>query len=55
VITTTADMAPLTTENLDEAGSRLTRLAQVWALHLRTLDAGQRDRRDVDAAAGCVP
>jgi len=37
-ITTPADLAPFTREDLDEARSRLSRLAQIWSLRLRALD-----------------
>jgi len=43
-ITTPADLAPFTSEDLDEASSRLTRLAQIWSLRLRGLDDEQLDR-----------
>jgi|SRR5947207_12234199 len=48
-ITTPADLAPFTREDLDEARSRLTRLAQIWSLRLRTLDDKRLDRADGDA------
>jgi len=48
-VTTPADMASFTSEDLDEARSRLTRLAQVWALRLGALDAERLDRREGDA------
>jgi hypothetical protein len=44
-ITTTADEAPFTQDDLDEARSRLTRLAQVWDVRLRSLDDEQLDHR----------
>src|ERR671918_235101 len=34
-ITTAADLAPFTSEDLDEARSRLSRLAQIWDVRLR--------------------
>lgn len=43
-ITTPADLAPFTPEDVDEARSRLTRLAQIWSLRLRTLDDERLDR-----------
>ncbi|SCG64497.1 hypothetical protein [Micromonospora humi] len=43
-ITTPADLAPFTPEDLDEARSRLTRLAQIWSLRLRALDDERLDR-----------
>ncbi|BAC69815.1 hypothetical protein AQJ43_05945 [Streptomyces avermitilis] len=41
--TTEADLAPFTPEDLDEARSRLTRLARIWANRLGTLTEGQLD------------
>ena len=43
-VTTPADLAPFTEADLDEAGSRLTRLARIWALRLGGLDAERLDR-----------
>jgi hypothetical protein len=40
--TTPADLAPFTAEDLDEARSRLTRLAQIYTLRLRAVDLDQR-------------
>jgi hypothetical protein len=48
-ITTPADLAPFTSEDLDEARSRLTRLAQIWSLRLRALDDERLDRVEGDA------
>jgi hypothetical protein len=48
-ITTPADFAAFTSEDLDEARSRLTRLAQIWSLRLRALDDERLDRVDGDA------
>jgi hypothetical protein len=48
-ITTQADLAPFTPEDLDEARSRLTRLAQIWSLRLRALDHDRLDRVEGDA------
>jgi hypothetical protein len=48
-ITTPADLAPFTREDLDEASSRLTRLAQIWSLRLRATDDERLDRADGDA------
>lgn len=45
-VTTPADLAPFTPDDLDEARSRLTRLAQIWCLRLRALTDEQLDRRD---------
>ncbi|MEU6551231.1 hypothetical protein ABZ915_13265 [Streptomyces sp. NPDC046915] len=42
-ITTTADLAPFTAEDLDEARSRLTRLARIWAHRLDALTEEQLD------------
>ncbi|MFC6015828.1 hypothetical protein ACFP2T_06445 [Plantactinospora solaniradicis] len=47
--TTPADLAPFTPEDLDEARSRLTRLAQIFDLRLRVLTDEELDRRDGDA------
>lgn len=41
--TTPADLAPFTQQDLDEATSRLTRLAQVWADRLSALTLDQLD------------
>jgi hypothetical protein len=46
VVTTAADMAAFAADDLDEARSRLTRLAQVWALRLGALDAERLDRQE---------
>ncbi|MET8081452.1 hypothetical protein [Streptomyces sp. NPDC005303] len=43
-ITTEADLAPFTQEDLDEARSRLGRLARVWANRLDALTDDQLDR-----------
>jgi hypothetical protein len=43
-ITTDADRATFTPEDLDEARSRLTRLAQVWDVRLRALDDERLDQ-----------
>jgi hypothetical protein len=48
-ITTSADMAPFTREDLDEARSRLRRLALIWDTRLRTLTDGQLDAQSGDA------
>jgi hypothetical protein len=42
-VTTTADLAPFTAEDLDEASSRLRRLAQIWSLRLDGLSAENLD------------
>ncbi|WP_217167431.1 hypothetical protein [Streptomyces sp. AC512_CC834] len=44
VITTEADRAPFTGEDLDEARSRLTRLARIWANRLDALTDEQLDQ-----------
>jgi hypothetical protein len=44
--TTPADLAPFTPEDLDEARSRLTRLAQVFDVRLRALPEATLDRRE---------
>ncbi|CAM5372630.1 hypothetical protein [Streptomyces canus] len=41
--TTAADLAPFTQEDLDEARSRLTRLARIWANRLGALTEHQLD------------
>ncbi|MFJ2899580.1 hypothetical protein ACIO87_32515 [Streptomyces sp. NPDC087218] len=43
-ITTAADLAPFTGADLDEARSRLTRLARIWANRLDALAPGRLDR-----------
>lgn len=48
-ITTPADLAPFTAEDLDEARSRLTRLAQIFQVRLRALSPAELDRRDGEA------
>ena len=47
--TTPADLAPFTAEDLDEARSRLTRLAQIYTVRLTALTPAQLDKRDGDA------
>ncbi len=47
--TTAADLAPFTQEDLDEAHSRLRRLALIWDVRLRSLSPGQLDKQDGDA------
>jgi hypothetical protein len=42
--TTEADLAPFTQEDLDEARSRITRLARIWANRLDTLTEEQLDQ-----------
>jgi hypothetical protein len=48
-ITTPADLAPFTGEDLDEARSRLRRLAQIFDLRLRAVPGDLLDRRPGDA------
>jgi hypothetical protein len=43
-VTTPADLAPFTEQDLDEARSRLTRLAQIWVERLNALTLDQLDR-----------
>jgi hypothetical protein len=47
--TTPADLALFTPEDLDEAHSRLGRLALIWDVRLRSLSAEQLDKRRGDA------
>jgi hypothetical protein len=47
--TTAADLAPFTSVDLDEARSRLTRLAQVFDVRLRALTEAELDLREGDA------
>jgi hypothetical protein len=48
-ITTPADLAPFTPEDLDEARSRLSRLSQIYTVRLDRLSDAELDRRDGDA------
>lgn len=48
-ITTPADLAPFTPEDLDEARSRLRRLALIWEVRLRALTEEQLDERSGEA------
>jgi len=48
-ITTAADLATFTDEDLDEARSRLRRLAAIWDTRLRSLSDAQLDAATVDA------
>ncbi|MEV6306603.1 hypothetical protein AB0M02_44905 [Actinoplanes sp. NPDC051861] len=48
-ITTPADLAPFTQDDLDEARSRLTRLAQIWSTRLNSLTNERLDRTEGDA------
>lgn len=47
-MTTFSDMAPLTRDDLDEARSRLERLALLWRLALADIPPDQLDRADRD-------
>ena len=47
-ITTPADMAPFTVEDLDEARSRLRRLALMWRTSLASVPAGGMDHAEGD-------
>ncbi|MFI9819451.1 hypothetical protein ACIHFC_03085 [Streptomyces sp. NPDC052013] len=44
LVTTGADLAPFTPHDLDEARSRLVRLARIWAVRLDALTDEQLDR-----------
>ncbi|MFC7549760.1 hypothetical protein [Plantactinospora sp. GCM10030261] len=48
-ITTAADLAPFTDEDLAEARSRLTRLAQIWSVRLCAVDDERLDRPEGEA------
>ena len=48
-MTTPADLAPFTPEDLDEARSRLERLAQLWRLRLAATPPEELDRAEGDA------
>ena len=47
-MTTPADLAPFTPEDLDEARSRLERLAQLWRLRLAAIPPNELDRAEGD-------
>jgi hypothetical protein len=49
LVTTPADLAAFTTDDLDEARSRLVRLARLWELRLRPLPAARLDQVDAGA------
>lgn len=49
MVTTPADLAAFTTDDLDEARSRLRRLAQIWDVRLRALSDEQLDAADGSA------
>jgi hypothetical protein len=48
-ITTPADLAPFGPEDLDEARSRLERLAQLWRIRLAAVAPDELDRAEGDA------
>jgi hypothetical protein len=48
-VTTPGDLAPFTTEDLDEARSRLRRLGDIWDVRLRSVSGEQLDREPGDA------
>src|SRR5215475_4958890 len=48
-ITTAADLAAFTSEDLDEAQSRLRRLALIWTVRLRSLSDAELDERSGEA------
>lgn len=48
-MTTPADLAPFTPEDLDEARSRLERLAQLWRIRLAAIPPEELDRAEDDA------
>ena len=45
-VTTPADLAPFGSEDLDEARSRLTRLAQLWEIRLSSIAQSELDRSE---------
>lgn len=47
-MTTQADMAPFSRGDLDEAGSRLRRLAQIWRIRLRSVRESKMDASEGD-------
>lgn len=47
-ITTAVDLAPFTAQDLDEARSRLTRLAQIWTDRMTALTPAQLDQAQGD-------
>jgi len=49
MVTTPADLAAFTADDLDEAASRLRRLARLWDLRLRALPAARLDQVEGDA------
>jgi len=49
MVTTPADLAPFTADDLDEARSRLRRLAQLWDMTLRSQPAARLDQPEEGA------
>jgi hypothetical protein len=49
LITTASDIAPFEQHDLDEATSRLSRLAQIWRLRLAAIAPADLDRAEGDA------
>jgi hypothetical protein len=49
MITTPADLAAFTVDDLDEARSRLTRMAAIWEVRLRSLSDERLDASEGDA------
>jgi hypothetical protein len=49
LVTTAADLAPFEQDDLDEARSRLLRLAQLWRLRLAEVAPADLDRSDGDS------
>jgi hypothetical protein len=49
LVTTAADLAPFERHDLDEARSRLSRLAQLWRLRLAAIAPADLDHADGDA------
>lgn len=52
MVTTASDLAPFTPDDLDEAKSRLRRLALIWEVRLRSLTDQQLDEPAVEAPTG---
>ncbi len=48
-VTTAADMAPFSEEDVNEAANRLMRLAELWRLSLAVVSEPELDRADGDA------
>jgi len=48
-VTTPADLAPFGREDLDEARSRLERLAQIWRIRLESVPEDELDQAEGDA------